>query len=251
MVGLVRIFALVRCLAMLTFGLLALPASAQVLNVAVAANFKALLVELGADFERQSGLTLRLSSGSTGVLYAQIRHGAPFDVLLAADAKRPQLLEQQGLGVSGTRLTYAIGKLVLFYRAGQADAELLKHWSGKIAIANPKTAPYGEATKAVLTRLGLWQNKRKQLVMGNNIAQTQQFVHSGNVDLAFIALSQSNMMTEQKVWLLPQDWYSPIEQQALVLSKSRQQAQASTFLTWLMSPPIQQKIRQAGYGSTL
>lgn len=230
--------------------LFSLNTSADTLKVAVAANFKPLLNQLKPDFETRHNSKVVLSSGSTGVLYAQIRNGAPFDVFLAADEKRPRLLAEQDRALSNSRKTYAIGQLVLWHPKQKPSVQLLKDWQGKIAIANAKTAPYGFAAKTVLEHLGLWQQKRKFLVRGSNIAQTQQFVQSGNVQLGFIALSQAKVLgDEQNYWTLPRDWYTPILQQAVVLKSTQQIDKATAFLTWLMSKPIQQQIVKAGYAS--
>lgn len=228
--------------------LLSLPCFAAELKVAVAANFKPLLSSLKSDFEQTHNTKVLLSSASTGVLYAQIRRGAPFDLFLAADEKRPQLLEQQQLTVTNSRQTYAQGLLVLWHTKGKPDVSLLTGWSNKIAMANPKTAPYGLAGKSVLEHLQLWQDKRPQIVTGSNIAQTQQFVQSGNVELGFIALSQAKLLgSDNQYWLIPEHWYAPLKQQVVILKRSQMPSQAKAFLTWLMSKPVQQRIFDAGY----
>jgi molybdate transport system substrate-binding protein len=224
--------------------------SAESLKVAVAANFKPLLKRLQPLFEQRHGVKLALSSASTGILYAQISHGAPFDVLLAADEKRPKLLEQQGLVLEGSRYTYAIGQLVLWHNRADAkkpSTALLEGWNGKLALANAKTAPYGLAAKQVMQHLGLWDNKRKQFVTGSNIAQTHQFIASNNVKLGFVALSQVKDLPNY--WLLPQQWYPKINQQVVILKKTKQQQHAKLFLNWLLSGKIQQQISTAGYAT--
>jgi molybdate transport system substrate-binding protein len=168
----------------------ALTARAEDLNIAVAANFYGTLQKLAPKFEQASGHKLLLSAGSSGQLYSQIREGAPFDVLLSADSDRPKQLEGDGLGIAGSRFTYAIGTLVLWSpRAGvvDADGEVLR--TGKyrmIGIAEPRTAPYGAAAQQVLTALGLWDklNQEKRLAVGENINQAWQFAATGNVDMA-------------------------------------------------------------------
>jgi molybdate transport system substrate-binding protein len=222
--------------------------NAATLKVAVAANFKPLLKQLQSSFEQQHDIKLSLSSASTGVLYAQIRHGAPFDVLLAADEKRPQLIEKQNLALADSRHTYAVGQLVLWHNQPDAQkptAKLLRHWTDKLALANAKTAPYGLAAKSVMQHLGLWQSKRAQFVTGSNIAQTHQFVASKNVRLGFVALAQVKDLSNY--WLLPQQWYPPIKQQAVILKRTKQPLAAKTFLNWLLSGKIQQQISAAGY----
>lgn len=223
------------------------------LKIAVAANFKPLLKQLAAQFEQQYPITLSLSSASTGVLYAQIRHGAPFDVFLAADEKHPVLLTEQRLALAPSRHTYAIGRLVLWRNrsAAKPDRELLTGWDKKIALANVKTAPYGQAAKSVLQHLTLWQQKKSQLISGSNIAQTRQFIDSGNVELGFVALAQVKAQPQQQYWLLPTLWYPQLNQQAVILKRSRQPAAAKTFVNWLLSVKIQQQIVAAGYLSAL
>jgi molybdate transport system substrate-binding protein len=221
---------------------------AATLKVAVAANFKPLLKQLKPQFEQQHSIKLSLSSASTGVLYAQITHGAPFDVLLAADEKRPRLLEQNNLIVKDSRKTYAIGQLVLWHNdknGGKPNKVLLAQWPDKIAVANAKTAPYGLAAQSVMKHLGLFDSKRSQFVTGSNIAQTNQFVASGNVNLGFVALAQVKGMSNY--WLLPSEWYLPIKQQSVILKRSKLPDESKAFLSWLLSAKIQQQIASAGY----
>ncbi len=241
-------------------------ADAAPLKVAVAANFKPVLKQLTPQFEQQYQTKVSLSSASTGMLYAQIRHGAPFDILLAADEKRPALLEKEQQIVAGSRQTYAIGQLVLWHKNQAApDQALLTGWNKKIAIANAKTAPYGMAAKSVLQHLNLWQQKRPLLVTGSNIAQTQQFIESGNAVLGFVGLSQVKGQVKSRVkgqvkgqlqahdksyWVLPADWYPQLNQQLVILKRSKNPA-AKTFVNWLLSAKIQQQLVAAGYGSSL
>jgi molybdate transport system substrate-binding protein len=237
-----------RGLVLLVLFTLTTYSGATTLKVAVAANFKPLLKKLQPQFEQKYSAKLKLSSASTGVLYAQISHGAPFDILLAADEKRPRLLEQKKLAVEGSRATYALGQLVLWHNSPTAiipDQALVANWTEKLALANAKTAPYGLAAKSVLQHMGLFDSKRSQFVTGGNIAQTHQFIASGNVKLGFVALSQVKGLTNY--WLLPTKWYPPIKQQAVVLKRSKQQTLAKTFLNWLLSANIQQQIATAGY----
>lgn len=224
------------------------------LKIAVAANFKPLLKQLAPQFEKQYPHKLSLSSASTGILYAQIHHGAPFDVFLAADEQRPQLLFKAQLTVGSSPQTYAVGQLVLWYKTKDAvipDKALLSGWPSKIAMANAKTAPYGLAAKSVLQKLGLWQQKRPQLVTGTNVAQTQQFVESGNVQLGFVGLSQVIGRAKGQYWQLPTPWYPPLKQQVVVLKRSQHLPAAKTFVNWLLSAKIQQQIVDGGYGSAV
>lgn len=234
--------------------LLSLPVQAGEVHVAVAANFVGPLGRIAKTFERETGDRVLFSAGSTGKLYAQIRNGAPFDVMLAADARRPELLEQEGLAVPGSRFTYAVGKLVLWSpKPGFVDpaGEVLK--SGRferLAIANPKTAPYGAAARQTLERLGLWQSLAPRLVQGEDIGQTFQFVASGNAELGFVALSQVKGAPRYHgaYWEVPQTLYQPVEQQAVLLAKGRDNPAARAFLAFLKGKTGRAMIERSGYG---
>ena len=185
-------------------------ASADEVQVAVAANFTAPMKMIAAEFEKDSGHKVQLSFGSTGKLYAQIKNGAPFEVMLAADEKTPAKLEKEGAGVAGSRFTYAIGKLVLWSpKPGYVDekGEVLAKGDFKhVSIANPKLAPYGVAAIETLTALKLLESIEPKLVQGENIAQTHQFVATGNAELGFVALSQvmkGGKISEGSAWVIP------------------------------------------------
>jgi len=231
-------------------------AATGVVNVAVAANFIHTVKDLGAEFTRLGGGRLVISSGSTGKLYAQIRAGAPYDVLLSADAAIPRLLVKQGMAAADSRFTYARGRLALWSRSPtlvDQNGEVLR--SGKfrhLAIANPKTAPYGAAARMVLQRLGLWPSLRARIVQGEDIGQTFQFASSGNAELAFVALAQLKDPGKAVIgsyWLVPQHLYAPIDQQAVLLDHARDNAAARSFLKFLRSPAAQTVIRRYGYGT--
>jgi molybdate transport system substrate-binding protein len=218
------------------------PLSAAELHVAVAANFTGPLQKLAPLFEKSSGNQLVISSGSSGQLYTQIKQGAPFDVFLSADTDKPQQLEREGLTVPGSRFVNAIGTLVLWSpRPGVVDqhGEVLEAQRYRfIGLANPQTAPYGTAAQQVLTRLNLWDklNQDKKIVIGENITQTWQFASTGNVDMAFVALSQvlgSEGNITGSSWQVPQNQYDPIEQGAVALAHSSQPAAAQAFMKWL------------------
>jgi molybdate transport system substrate-binding protein len=237
--------------------LFALPAAADELSVAVAANFLGTLQEQAPQFEQASGDKLVLSSGSSGQFLTQIEQGAPFDVFLSADSERPRRLEAEGLAVSGSRFTYAIGTLVLWSpMPGVVDAEGKVLQVGQfrfIALADPHNAPYGAAAQQVLTALGVWDklNHDKRIVLGENITQAWQFAATGNVELAFVALSQvvaGNGTVSGSHWLPPQSLYARIDQDAVILAHSTKRAAAERFIKWLRTDPgTLAAIRSAGY----
>ena len=229
-------------------------ASAAEVKVAVAANFSAPMQKLAQVFERQTGHKALLSFGGTGSLHAQIRHGAPFQVLLAADDETPRRLEAEGLGVPGSRFTYATGRLVLWSRQpGLVDdkGEVLR--SGKfqrLAIANPKLAPYGAAAVETLTRLGLLAELQPRIVQGDNIGQTYQFVASENAQLGFVALSQvhaDGRISQGSGWLVPASLHQPIRQDAVLLKAGQGNPAASALLTFLRGDKARAVIRSYGY----
>lgn len=230
----------------------ALPACAEQAQVAVASNFAAPMKILAAQFQQATGHTLVLSTGATGKFYAQIKNGAPFDVLLAADDEVPDRLVREGAG-SG-RFTYAIGKLALWSaQPGLVDgtsAVLKQNRFQRLAVANPKLAPYGAAAGEVLARLGLAGAVRGRLVIGENIAQTYQFVASGNADLGFVALSQvmqDNTLASGSAWIVPNDLHAPIRQDALLLNHGAHNAAARALLEYLKSPSARAVIKRYGY----
>jgi molybdate transport system substrate-binding protein len=236
----------------LLLGLLVLtPSAAETLRVAVASNFSTTLEALAKDFEQRSSHELILASGSTGKHYAQIINGAPFDLFFAADVRRPKLLERQQHAVAHSRFTYAIGKLVLWSaRTGYVDpaGEILSSDDyRRLAIANPRLAPYGQAAREVLQRRKLFKSVQPRLVRGENIAQTYQFIASGNAELGFIALSQLHRPDREITgswWIVPEEFYSPIEQQAVLL---RDTPAAQEFVAYIKSNPARQIIRTYGY----
>ena len=220
---------------------------ARELRLAVASNFKAPAAALVTRFEKRSGRIVTIALGSTGKLYAQIDNGAPFDVFLAADAERPRLLEEKLQAANGTRFTYAVGKLVLWSpKEDGVDPEGAVLESGgfsRLAIANPSLAPYGKAAEEVLRKRGLWDKLRDRIVRGENIGQTYQFVYSGNAEIGFVALSQVKDKSGS-FWIVPQNLYTPIEQQAVLLSGD---GDARRFLEYLKSDEARSIIRNYGY----
>ena len=221
------------------------------IRVAVASNFREAMLDIVARFEMKSGHKVTLIFGSTGKHYAQIRNGAPFDAFFAADRRRPELLENEGVAVLGSRFTYAVGQLVLWSpQAGYVDADgrvLGEKDFRHLAIANPQLAPYGRAAQEVLQAIGLWDALSGRVVRGENISQTFQFVISGNAELGFVAYSQVKHFApsaEGSWWDVPQSLYEPVEQQALLL-KDNEVARA--FLAFVQSDEAREIIRGNGY----
>ncbi len=235
--------------------LFAAPAHAEVLTVAVASNFARPAHEIAQRFEAVSDHTVRLTTASTGKLYAQIVNGAPFDILLAADAERPRLLEESGSAVAGSRFTYAVGALTLWSRdeelAGtDCREQLTRLGSKRLAIANPLTAPYGVASREFLEREGLWSIAKPQLVFGENISQTLHFVASGNASLGLIARSQAldaRLPEPTCRWPVPESMHTPLEQQAVLLQRAANNPSATDFIVFLRSPVARKIIGDHGY----
>ncbi|HNA28886.1 MAG TPA: molybdate ABC transporter substrate-binding protein [Thiobacillaceae bacterium] len=229
-------------------------ALADEVQVAVAANFTAPMQKIAAEFEKNTGHKALLAFGATGKFAAQIRNGAPFQVLLAADDETPAKLEADGQTVAGSRFTYAIGKLVLWSaRPGYVDdqgAVLKKGDFNKLALANPKLAPYGVAAIESMTKLGVLGAAEGKFVQGENIAQTYQFVSTGNAELGFVALSQ--VMKDGKIaagsaWVVPNTLHSPIRQDAVILAKGKGNAAATALMGFLKSEKAKAIIKAYGY----
>jgi len=220
--------------------------------VAVAANFTNATRDIVPLFEKATGHTAKVSFGSTGKLFAQIENGAPFEVFLAADSKRPEKAEKEGLAVPGTRFTYARGKLALWsakpgvFKDGESYVKSLVF--PRAAIANPRTAPYGLAAQQVMGHLGVWEQARPKLVQGDSIAQTFQFVATGNAEVGFVAFSQVKAWGKDagSLWQIPETYYAPIAQQAVLLKKGEGNPAARAFLDFLKTPEAHAVI--SGYG---
>ena len=225
----------------LLLALLPITVHAGEASVAVASNFAAPMKQLAAQFEHATGHTLTISTGATGKFYAQIKHGAPYDVFLAADADTPARLMREGDAVA--KQTYAVGRLVLWsatpgYVTGN-DEVLRQNRFRRLAIANPKLAPYGAAAADVLAHLKLADTVQSKLVTGENIAQTYQFVASGNAELGFVALSQvtqNGRLTHGSAWLVPSSLHAPIRQDAVLLKRGEHNAAARALFDFLKSP---------------
>ncbi len=243
------------CLSVLLCATLAHAAAhAAEAQVAVAANFAEPIKAIAAVLHQTTGHTLKISTGASGAFYTQIKNGAPFDVFLSADDERPAMLEKDGLAQPGTRLTYATGKLVLWSaKAGRVDGQgkvLQAPNLGKVAFANPKTAPFGTAAMQVVERLRVKDTVTSRLVQGESIGQTFNFVKTGNADVGFVALSQvlvAGKLKEGSMWVIPQTLYDPIRQDAVLLKRGAANAAAKALMQLLQSPDIQDLIRRYGY----
>lgn len=218
-------------------------------TVAVAANFAAPMQKIAAEFEAETGHRTQLAIGSTGAFYTQVRNGAPFEVLLSADDETPARLEREGLAVAGSRFTYAIGRLVLWSaRPGFVDSQgdvLRRGNFERIALANPKLAPYGQAAVEAMQRLGVHDALQPKFVQGENIAQTFQFVATGNAALGFVASSQ--VIGRHPGWLLPESMHAPLRQDAVVLRAGRGNPAAKALADFLKGDKARGIIRAFGY----
>ena len=223
-------------------------------SVAVASNFTAPMKMIAQAFERDTGHKAILSFGATGQFYAQIKNGAPFAVLLAADDETPARLEREGVAVTGTRFTYATGKLVVWSKKADLiddKGEILKTGKfDKLALANPKLAPYGAAAMQILEKMNLTKQLGPKLVEASNIGQTFQFVSSGNAALGFVALSQvfeNGKLKEGSGWVVPANLYSPIKQDAVLLTSGKANVAAQALLQYLRSDKVKAIIVSFGY----
>ena len=229
-------------------------AHAETVQVAVAANFAAPLKALARDFEIESGHKLLMSAGATGKLFAQIKSGAPFDVLLAADSASPARLIQEGLALASSQSTYATGRLVLWSADAQrvdSQASVLRNGNFKhLAIAAPNLAPYGAAAVQTLTALGLLGALTPRLVQGESIGQTYSFVATGNAELGFVALSQvvdNGKLRQGSGWIVPTPLHAPLHQDAVLLNKGKGNPAATALLAFLKTEKSKSVIRSFGY----
>jgi molybdate transport system substrate-binding protein len=230
-------------------------AFAATVHVAVAANFKKPMQQLITIFESQSPHKILLSSGSTGKLYNQIVNGAPYHIFLAADSKRPQLLEESPLAVPGSRFSYATGRLVLVSATSKnqvVDETFFSHNSpGIIAMPNPKVAPYGRAAQEVMTAIGVWNKYKERTALGENVGQTLAFIASETLTTGFVALSQihslGNKIKPNRVWTIPQSLYTPLVQDGILLKAGAKQPGATALLDFLKSGRARSEIAKMGY----
>ncbi len=241
-------------LAFLLAQLVAASAAAEGVTVAVASNFAATAGELAEDFESLTGHRVRLVRGSTGKLYAQIVNGLPVDVFLSADSARPRQLVDEQFAVTGSKFTYALGELVVWSRdpelEGRDCGRALRSTAKKVAIANPLLAPYGMAARAYLQHESIWRQVQPRLVYGENIAQTLQFVATGNAAIGLVAKSQlgiGGLPPATCMKLVPPDTHAPIEQAAVLLRRSGKNVAAREFLAFLAGENARAVIEAHGY----
>lgn len=227
------------------------------ITIAAASDLNFAFKELTAAFEQQTGTHVKLSLGSSGNFYSQIQNGAPFDLYFSADIGFPRKLEESGHAVPGSLYRYAVGRIVVWApKASPLQVEklgiaVLQNPSvQKIAIANPKHAPYGRAAVAAMEKYKLYDRVKDKLVLGENISQTAQFVESGACDVGIIALALAlapSMKTAGKYWEVPMEAYPPLEQGAVILTTSKNRQAARQFLDFLKSPQGQEIMRRYGF----
>lgn len=219
-------------------------------NVAVAANFTEPVKEIAAAFKAKTGHDLVLSFGASGQFYTQITQDAPFEVFLSADSSRPKKLEGEGLGVKDSVFTYAVGKLVLWSKSAgvvKGEETLKDAKIAKVSICNPAAAPYGQAAVETMHALKLYDDIKPRLVEGANITQAYQFVQTGNAEIGFVALSQVIADKDGSRWVVPQNLYKPITQDAVLLKKGEANEAAKAFMAFLKSPEARVIIEKYGY----
>jgi len=217
------------------------------LRIAVAANFAPTLKIILADLPNKANVNIQIISAATGTLYQQIKHGAPFDLFLSADAIRPELLEQERLIIANSRKTYAYGQIALWSATKSINSvNTLDNYSGKLAIANPDTAPYGKAAKQALQHLSLWPKLKSKLITGININQTYQQVRSKAVPLGIVAYSQL-VINQYQGAMIPREYYQPIAQQLVIVKSSQQVEIAQQISDFILQASSQKKLQQLGY----
>ena len=229
----------------------------KTITVAAAADLSAALKEIGENYEKQSGVKLKLSFSASETLTEQIHNHAPFDVFLSADMDYPRQLVSRGEAESGSLYRYAIGKLALW---APADSPLDVEHRGmnvmadasvkKIAIANPQHAPYGRAAVAALKHVGLYEQVSDRLVLGENVSQAAQFVESGNAQVGFVAMAfavSPAMQGKGKYWEIPQAAYPPLEQGVVVIKRSRHKKEAMAFVAYIKTKPVADVLARYGF----
>lgn len=248
-----RIGELAAAILIFLFSFAVQEARSEELRVAVAANFLSTLGVLEAEFEATTKHEIAIIAGSTGLLYAQVRNGAPFDLLLAADQERPRLLAAEGFGDPSSVFTYATGRLALWSsHPGLVTRETLAQLANTdfrwLAIAEPQIAPYGIAARQTLEHLGFWQSLQSRIVRGQNIAQAFAMVDTGNAELGLVALSQVLAHADDSSYtIVPKQAHSPIRQDAIVLSRGMESEAAAAFVAFLKSRQAAAIIERSGY----
>jgi molybdate transport system substrate-binding protein len=232
-------------------------AAGHELNVAAAADLSSALQEIAADYEKRTGISVKISYGASGALTQQIQNGAPFDVFFSADMDYPRQLIASGLAESATLYRYAVGRLVLWVPADSPlDVEhkgmdvLLDPSVKKIAIANPQHAPYGRAAAATLKHYGMYEKVSEQLVLGENISQAAQFAESGNAQVGFVALAHAaapSMQGKGKYWIVPAEAYPPLDQGVVVISRSPHKEDAAAFIAYIKTAEVAMVLRHYGF----
>ena len=242
-------FAVVLLSALSAFG-------QQEISVAAASDLQPAMTEIAARFEKQIGDKVKLSFGSSGNFFAQIQNGAPYDLFFSADVDYPKKLDSSGLAEPGSLYQYAIGRIVLWVPNGSTidvgkGLDILADPAvTKLAIANPAHAPYGRAAEAALKKAGLWERVAPKVVLGENISQTAQFVQSGNVDAAILALSlvlSPGMKNQGRYFEIPQELYPPLCQAAVMLKSSRHKEVARRFIEFMKTSEIKTLLKQYGF----
>ena len=230
--------------------------SCGTVTIAAASDLSDVMSEIAANFQKQSGCIVRVSTGSSGNFLSQIENGAPFDVFFSADIAYPKKLEAEGLAIPGSMYRYAVGKIVLWVR-NDSHVDISKGLDAlrnssihKAAIANPQHAPYGRAAEEALRQAGVYDAIKDRLVLGENISQAAQFVESGNADAGILALSlalSTELKKEGHYWIIPQNLYSPIEQGAVIIRASKNPREAAEFLAFIKMPATAALLAQYGF----
>ncbi|MDN2663202.1 molybdate ABC transporter substrate-binding protein [Psychromonas sp. 14N.309.X.WAT.B.A12] len=238
-------YGYVACFYFVVFSLFSISSQAAI-NVAVASNFKISAMEIAEQFTEKYNIKVNISSASTGTLYQQILHGAPFDLFLSADQQHVQLLQEANKVGNNQSFVYAQGRLGFWMPSAESDPTIedFMAYAGRLAIANPKFAPYGVAAQQALTSAGKWG--KQQYIQGSNISQTYQFVESNNVAAGMVAFATLVQKNQQHYLLIPAKWHQPIIQAGIVLN-TQQVEQANLFRDFLLSKPTQQLIHAQGY----
>jgi molybdate transport system substrate-binding protein len=229
---------------------------AQEITVAAASDLQFAMQDIGEQFQKATGKSVKLVYGSSGNFFQQLQNGAPFDMFFSANLDYAKKLEAAGLTVPGSYYQYARGKIVIWVAKDSALdlssglQSLLNPKIGKIAVANPQHAPYGQAAVAAMQKEGIYDKVKDKLVLGENISQTLSFVVSGSADVGIVALSLAlspNMRDKGRYAEIPTNDYPPIEQACVILTSSKNQETAQQFLSFVKTPAIRETFRRYGF----